>query len=275
MGRKQTTFNKLEYLLESLTAPSRIPHYFNRGADENNCPLSNVYWVVVACVSPLKNIYVNCSVSALNVELLLACSWYLILRRREVHYSFAVGGEGRCPSPLPSRLQGRLAGKTVPQSCQDLPLLPVLCTCEEDSIRGSGLRRGPFWIRHVNFSFFTEIIQRLRPGAPPRLAADGVSQQWITCPSLNVIADLVQTPVWSVAIEYLAQFPLLNEREKELRAHTHPRCLCAGGVLVERGWPSLYPAGGISSKILILDSWHLECFALLFPFSFFLICLNL
>lgn len=44
------------------------------GADENNWPLYNVYCVVLLSVSQLKNIYVNCLVYALNIELLLLYS---------------------------------------------------------------------------------------------------------------------------------------------------------------------------------------------------------
>ena len=92
MGRQQTLFNKPEYFLEPLTAPSWIPHYFNTRGRLKTTAL----YVFMCCISvcQLKNIYVNCLVWALNIELLLACSWCLILRRTEAYYFLILGFPG-------------------------------------------------------------------------------------------------------------------------------------------------------------------------------------
>ena len=91
MGRQQTLFNKPEYFLEPLTAPSWIPHYFNTRGRLKTTAL----YMFMCCISvcQLKNIYVNCLVWALNIELLLACSWYLVLRTK-AHYFLILGFPG-------------------------------------------------------------------------------------------------------------------------------------------------------------------------------------
>lgn len=61
-------------------------------------------------VSQLQNIYANCLVSALNIELLVVCSRHVILERAEVCYSPSVGGKASAQH-LASRQSAVKAGE--------------------------------------------------------------------------------------------------------------------------------------------------------------------
>lgn len=116
-----------------------------KGADENNCPLYNVYCVVLVSVSQLKKYL--CSLFSVSFEYWTPAGLYLIFNseanKGPLFLHCRRQGRGHCP-PSPSHWCRRLAGRSVSGSGPNTPLLPLMP-------RDWSLRRGYFSIKYINF----------------------------------------------------------------------------------------------------------------------------